>query len=213
MKIIPTLSFPTNYKCSFLCNFFVFPSFLSTSFLFPFLFFSSFPSLLFSPSFLLHVFWELGRGSSNSSTASELDDEPPCLEEIEHVPTAARDSGKELLRAGPADPRVRFPQGWGEEEEEDRAGQCHPLTLRLIASSQLSGYWISCHAAALPSDTRNFSTESPEGGHHPYIQISFPSFTIRWGWLLNHSILRIGLGQNIHSDVMEKPKQMFWPTQ
>ena len=46
-------------------------------------------------------------------------------------------AGRELLRAGPADPRVRFPQGWGRGRRGgDRAGKkSHPLTLRLMASS------------------------------------------------------------------------------
>ena len=45
--------------------------------------------------------------------------------------------GRELLRAGPADPRVRFPQGWGRRRRggDSEGKKSHPVTLRFIASS------------------------------------------------------------------------------
>lgn len=47
-----------------------------------------------------------------------------------------------------------------------------------------SGHWISCHAAALPSDTRNFSTESPSEVTIPTSNFILVSLFVEGGYFL-----------------------------
>ena len=122
MTIIPTPSFPMNYKCSFLwvTSLFIFPSFLSTSISIPLpLFFPPFslPSFL---SFLssLCVLGTRSRGSSNSSIASELDDEPPCLEEVDYGTDISSDQEGSFSELDRQIQECAFHKDEGEEEEE-----------------------------------------------------------------------------------------------
>ena len=83
------------------------------------LFFSpfSFPpflSVLSSPCFL----GTRGRGSSNSSTASELDDEPPCLEEIEYGTDSSSEQEGSFSELDQQIQECAFHKDEGEEEEE-----------------------------------------------------------------------------------------------
>lgn len=162
----PHPSFPTNYKCSFLwvTSLFVFPSFLSTSISIPLpLFFSS----IFLPFFPLLPFFSTCSGNSRQRQQQQQHRfrtgwraSLPGGDWLRYRHQLG--SGRELLRAGPADPRVRFPQGWRRGRRGgDRAGKKHhPVTLRFIASSVplttgLAATLLLCH------QTHIVSTESP----------------------------------------------------
>ncbi|KAL1286733.1 AGBL1 [Ovibos moschatus] len=60
----------------------------------------------------------LQRGSSNSSTASELDDEPPCLEEIEYGTDSSSDQEGSFSELDRQIQDCAFHKDEGEEEEE-----------------------------------------------------------------------------------------------
>ncbi|KAG5197979.1 hypothetical protein MJG53_012603 [Ovis ammon polii x Ovis aries] len=57
-------------------------------------------------------------GSSNSSTASELDDEPPCLEEIEYGTDSSSDQEGSFSELDQQIQECAFHKDEGEEEEE-----------------------------------------------------------------------------------------------
>ena len=77
----------------------------------------SFPpslSFLSSPCFL----GTRGRCSSNSSIASELDDEPPCLEEIDYGTDSSSDQEGSISELDREIQECAFHKDEGEEEEE-----------------------------------------------------------------------------------------------
>ena len=61
------------------------------------------------------------RGSSNSSIASELDDEPPCLEEIEYGIDSSSDKEGSFSELDQQIQECAFHKDEGDEEEEGTA--------------------------------------------------------------------------------------------
>ena len=177
------------------------------------LFFLPFPSLLSSPSFLLHVFWELT--AEAAATAALLQNWMTSLPawkrlSTEPEPTAAwtrkgasqswTGRSKSVLSTRMRETKKR--RGQGREEKPSHNSEVH---CKFCAS----GHWISCHAAALPSDTHNVSIESPSEVNIPTARFC-STFTMRWGWLLlNHSILHIGLVKTFNRMLWKNPNKCF----
>ena len=146
----------------------------------PLFFFLPFPSLLFSPSFLLHVFWELA--AEAAATAAPLPNwmmSLPAWKRLSMVPTAAR-SRKGASQSWTSRSKSALSTRMRERKKRRGQGREEKPSLNPEAHGKFcaSGHWISCHAAALPSDTCNFSTESPSEVNIPTSKFH-SSFTIR----------------------------------
>lgn len=121
------------------------------------LFFLPFPSLLSSPSFLLHVFWEpAAEAAATTASLQNWMTSLPAWRRSTTVLTSARirkgasqswtGRSKSALSTRMRERKKR--RGQGREEKPSRNPEVH---CKFCASD----HWISCHASALPSDTHS----------------------------------------------------------